>query len=65
MGTVTAPTSLTAEDRCDGCGAQAYVRTTHDHDGKSTDLLWCSHHWRNHGDKLSQSVVLDERFKLA
>ena len=33
---------LPASDRCDNCGAQAYVVTT----VNGTDLLWCGHHWR-------------------
>lgn len=32
---------LTANDRCDQCSAQAYVRVT----GVSGDLQFCSHHY--------------------
>ena len=32
--------ALTAFDRCDSCGAQAYIRVTL----ASGDLLFCAHH---------------------
>jgi hypothetical protein len=32
----------TAQDRCDGCSAQAYVVTR----VHGTDMLWCVHHYR-------------------
>jgi hypothetical protein len=32
---------LTANDRCDRCSAQAYVKVT----GVSGDLLFCGHHY--------------------
>lgn len=35
--------TLTAHDRCDGCGAQAYVKVT----GVSGELYFCSHHFSN------------------
>ncbi len=35
-------TPLTAVDRCDRCGAQAYVRVTL---GSGMDLLFCGHHF--------------------
>lgn len=40
---------LTAADRCDACGAQAYVRVT----VNSTELLFCAHHAKRHQEKLS------------
>ncbi len=41
-----APTKpLTALDRCDRCGAQAYVRATLPVGG---ELLFCAHHGRQH-----------------
>ncbi len=40
---------LTAADRCDACGAQAYVRVT----VNGTDLLFCAHHAKRHQEKLS------------
>jgi hypothetical protein len=40
---------LKATDRCDGCGAQAWVQT----EINGTDMLWCVHHWR----KWEQGIV--------
>lgn len=37
---------LTVKDRCDRCGAQAYVSVTH-HDWES-ELLFCGHHGKIH-----------------
>ncbi len=47
--TATAPTpaALTASDRCDRCGAQAYLRVELQTGG---ELLFCAHHAREHGD---------------
>ena len=39
---------LTAVDRCDSCGAQAYIRVMI---GES-ELLFCAHHGRRHQEKL-------------
>jgi hypothetical protein len=36
---------LTATDRCDRCGAQAYIRATLPVGG---ELLFCAHHGRQH-----------------
>lgn len=44
---------LTAQDRCDRCGAQAQARTMHD----SGPLLWCRHHLRANEDLLLPHVV--------
>ncbi|MCX6395314.1 MAG: hypothetical protein NTV23_02385 [Propionibacteriales bacterium] len=66
MNTATAPseTPLTAVDRCDRCGAQAYLRVSLQAGG---ELLFCAHHAREHGDKLREiaSHVHDETSKLA
>lgn len=51
---------ITAKDRCDRCGAQAYVRTEH----AGLELFWCAHHHREHQEKLSVSVVADETARL-
>ena len=40
------PATLTRQDRCDRCGAQAFVRATLPGDGLS--LLFCGHHFRAH-----------------
>ena len=45
---------LTAMDRCDRCGAQAYVRTTL---ASGSELLFCSHHWRQNEDRLREIAV--------
>jgi len=41
---------LTAADRCDACGAQAYVRVT----VNNGELLFCAHHAKKHQEKLSE-----------
>ncbi len=64
MTTVVAPRApLTAEDRCDRCGAQAYLRVELQSGG---ELLFCAHHAREHGDKLKEVAVtvVDETHKL-
>lgn len=66
MNTATAPseTPLTAVDRCDRCGAQAYLRVSLQAGG---ELLFCAHHAREHGEKLREIAahVHDETGKLA
>jgi hypothetical protein len=55
-GTATPPAptpTLTAADRCDRCGAQAYVRVVL----ASGDLLFCGHHAKAYEDKLKQTAV--------
>jgi hypothetical protein len=64
MTTAVAPSSpLTAVDRCDRCGAQAYLRVELAGGG---ELLFCAHHAREHGDKLREIAVTvhDETGKL-
>ncbi|WP_309649173.1 hypothetical protein [Nocardioides sp.] len=64
MTTVVAPSApLTAEDRCDRCGAQAYLRVQLQ---AGAELLFCAHHAREHGDKLKEVAVkvIDETHKL-
>ena len=53
---------LTAADRCDRCGAQAYLRVTL-HTG---ELLFCAHHGKAHADRLKQVAltIQDETNKL-
>jgi hypothetical protein len=63
--TAVAPSAaLTAADRCDRCGAQAYLRVELQTGG---ELLFCAHHAREHGDKLREIAVtvIDETHKLA
>ena len=54
---------LTAEDRCDRCGAQAYLRVALQAGG---ELMFCAHHAREHEDKLKEVAVtvVDETHKL-
>jgi hypothetical protein len=62
-GTITA-TPLTATDRCDRCGAQAYVRVVL---SSGSELLFCAHHWRQNEDRLREISVNihDESDRLA
>lgn len=65
MTTTVAPSApLTAEDRCDRCGAQAYLRVEL---AKGGELLFCAHHAREHGDALKEVavVVQDETHRLS
>ena len=63
--TATAPSAapLSAVDRCDRCGAQAYLRV---HLKSGFDLLFCAHHAREHGEKLREVAehVQDETDRL-
>jgi hypothetical protein len=61
--TVVAPRALNASDRCDRCGAQAYLRVELSGGG---ELHFCAHHAREHGDKLRSIAVTlhDETHKL-
>lgn len=53
--TAVAPsTPLSALDRCDRCGAQAYLRVELSGGG---ELLFCAHHAREHGDKIREIAV--------
>jgi hypothetical protein len=64
MSTAVAPSApLTAEDRCDRCGAQAYLRVELASGG---ELLFCAHHAREHGEALKEIAVTvhDETHKL-
>ena len=45
---------LTALDRCDRCGAQAYVRTIL---SSGSELLFCNHHWNDNQDRLRDIAV--------
>jgi hypothetical protein len=57
-------TPLNAVDRCDRCGAQAYVRATLLNGG---ELLFCGHHAKEYADKLKQvsTSIQDETERLA
>jgi hypothetical protein len=59
---------LNVSDRCDSCGAQAYVYVS----GVTGDLLFCAHHYNNivdnavGYDKMMKFAyqIIDEREKL-
>jgi hypothetical protein len=55
---------LNATDRCDRCGAQAYVLA--ELEGGST-LLFCGHHWSTHEAALAPQAqrVVNELHKLS
>ncbi|WP_067482947.1 DUF7455 domain-containing protein [Actinomadura hibisca] len=59
-----APTKpLTVADRCDRCGAQAYVRAVLVGGG---DLLFCAHHGRKYAEALRENGadIQDESDRL-
>ena len=66
MTTALAPgaSALSAADRCDRCGAQAYLRVELQSGG---ELLFCAHHAREHGDRLKEVAITvhDETHKLS
>ncbi len=51
--TTTQTSPLTAADRCDRCGAQAYVRVVL----PSGELLFCAHHARRHAAAFADVAV--------
>jgi hypothetical protein len=65
MAAAIAPAPLTAADRCDRCGARAYVRAVLPGGG---ELLFCAHHGRAYeaalrgreADIFDQTRALDE-----
>ncbi|HOB03967.1 MAG TPA: hypothetical protein PKM36_01695 [Propionibacteriaceae bacterium] len=63
MTTTVLDDSLTAADRCDRCGAQAYLRVTLTGGG---ELMFCAHHAKAHSDKLRQVAlkIQDETHKV-
>lgn len=64
MTTTTASRELNALDRCDRCGAQAYVRAVLASTGG--ELLFCAHHSRDVEQKLRPQTSLwqDESSRL-
>lgn len=52
-GVTTTTPPLTAADRCDRCGAQAYVRVVLAHG----ELLFCAHHARRHASAYAGLAV--------
>lgn len=63
MTTAVASPALNAADRCDRCGAQAYVRAEL---SSGLELLFCAHHARAHEDKLREiaASIHDETTRL-
>ena len=63
MTATLATEHLTTTDRCDRCGAQAYLRVELQSGG---ELLFCAHHGAKVKDKLQPTAVewLDESSKL-
>ncbi len=62
MNATLAP-ELTAHDRCDRCGAQAYIRARLNGGG---ELLFCAHHGRQHLSKLrDHAQIQDETQRLS
>ena len=59
-----AASPLTATDRCDRCGAQAYVRATME---SGFDLLLCAHHFHENEARLREiaTAIQDESERLA
>ncbi|MBV9593525.1 MAG: hypothetical protein JO147_07020 [Actinobacteria bacterium] len=55
---------LTAADRCDRCGAQAYIRATLP---SGAQLLFCAHHAREFepGLRAAEADIYDESVRLA
>ncbi len=53
---------LTAVDRCDACGARAWVRAVM----PASDLLFCAHHAQKHLPALRQSAlyIQDDRAQM-
>jgi hypothetical protein len=49
VNTAIAPETLTAADRCDRCGARAYIRVVLPAGG---ELLFCAHHGHAHAAAL-------------
>ena len=53
-GTLASPMALTAEDRCDRCGAAARVRAVLPGGG---ELLFCGHHAKEHAARLESMAA--------
>lgn len=64
MTPTIAPNRLAAADRCDRCGAQAYVRAMME---SGFDLLLCAHHFRENETRLREVAVAihDESDRLS
>ena len=47
--------TLTAHDRCDRCGAQAYVKVCFT---VTSDLMFCGHDWAEFRKKIGETCVI-------
>lgn len=58
MNTITKERTLTRADRCDRCGAQAYIKA----ELASGELLFCNHHGQKALPKLEElnAIITDE-----
>ena len=54
--TALVPHAFTALDRCDRCGAQAFVRAVL----TTGDLLFCAHHGRKYNEVLTATALAVE-----
>ncbi len=63
MNTLLAPRPLGQADRCDRCGARAYLRVVLPGGG---ELLFCAHHGRTHAPALKAraAYIHDETDQL-
>ncbi len=63
MTAVLTNETLTAADRCDRCGAQAYFRVVL---SSGLELLFCAHHGREYDAKLRalDAQITDESSRL-
>jgi hypothetical protein len=58
MTETTLATALRPADRCDRCGARAYIRATL----ANGELLFCAHHGREYMPKLAaQALTVDDQ----
>ncbi len=64
MAATIAHPALTAADRCDRCGARAYLRVILPGGG---ELLFCAHHGRAHEQALRARAaeIVDESHRLS
>ncbi|GAA4433167.1 hypothetical protein GCM10023169_39870 [Georgenia halophila] len=62
VSTTTDMPAMTAQDRCDACGAQAYVKVQME----AGELLFCAHHARRHQEALRKvaTEIHDETDRL-
>ena len=63
MNATATPSHLSVADRCDRCGARAYIRVTLPGGG---ELLFCAHHGRAHEGALraAEASIQDETHTL-